>query len=104
MLAAGHQAEPDPSGKPAEVNVVTLLVSPDDAERAVLASTQGSIHFVLRNGSDHGQVNDAPVGLSQLIPSSGLVHETSRKQRAVRPQPYVVETVMGNKQSVTSFN
>ena len=104
VLAAGHQAEPDPGGKPAEVNVVTLLVSPDDAERAVLASTQGSIHFVLRNGSDHGQVNDAPVGLSQLIPSSGLVHETSRKQRAVRPQPYVVETVMGNKQSVTSFN
>lgn len=104
VLAAGHQAEPDPSGKPAQVNVVTLLVSPDDAERAVLASTQGSIHFVLRNGSDHGHVNDAPVELSQLVQSSSVIHGTARKQKALRPQPYVVETVMGNKQSVTSFN
>ena len=52
VLAAGQKSEPDPSGKPATVTVVTLLLSPDDAERAVLASSQGTVHFVLRNGSD----------------------------------------------------
>jgi pilus assembly protein CpaB len=50
VLAAGHQVQPDPSGKPATVDVVTLLLSPEDAEKAVLASAQGNIHFVLRNG------------------------------------------------------
>ena len=46
--------QPDPEGKPTtSVDVVTLLVKPNDAERVVLASAQGTVHFVLRNGSDH---------------------------------------------------
>src|SRR5579875_3213505 len=58
VLATGHQTQPDPQGKPTTVNIVTLLLSPEDAERAVLASTQGTIHFVLRNGAD--EQKDAP--------------------------------------------
>ncbi len=52
VLAAGHQLEPDPEGKTSDVTVVTLLLTPEQAKRAVLASTQGAIHFVLRNGAD----------------------------------------------------
>src|SRR6202044_2968089 len=50
VLAAGQQIHPDPNDKPVSVNVVTLLLKPEDAERLVLATTLGSIHFVLRNG------------------------------------------------------
>ena len=71
VLAAGSQVQPSLDGKPSSVNVVTVLVTPNDAERVVLASTQGTIHFVLRNSEDHGQVNDPPVGLAQLIPGTG---------------------------------
>lgn len=103
VLAAGHQVEPDPDGKPATVNVVTLLVKPDDAERVVLASTQGSIHFVLRNSTDRSQVQDPPVELSQLIAGGDVKRIGPGHKGMVRAKPYVVETVMGTKQSATSF-
>lgn len=64
VLAAGQRFEPDPSGKPASATVVTLLVDPIEAERAVLASTQGTIHFVLRNGLDTARIEDKPISLS----------------------------------------
>lgn len=66
VLAAGQKVEPDPSGKPSSVTVVTLLLSPDDAQRAVLASTQGTVHFVLRNGSDRVVTTTLPIQLSSL--------------------------------------
>src|SRR5665213_31876 len=95
VLAAGHQVEPDPTGKPATVNVVTLLMKPDDAERVVLASTQGSIHFVLRNSTDREQVADAPVELSELIPGVGPTAAAAPKARAPQVKRFIVETVLG---------
>ena len=103
VLATGNQVEPNLDGKPFSVNVVTLLVKPEDAERAVLASTQGTIHFVLRNGADQGQVQDTPVALSQLIPGVATAAPAPVLRLEKRKPAYVVETVSGNKQSETSF-
>lgn len=72
VLAAGQKIQPDPEGKPVTATVVTLLLTPEDAQRAVLASTQGAIHFVLRSGSDKVRVEEAPLALSQL--SGGSIH------------------------------
>ncbi len=101
ILAAGQKAEPDPTGKPQSVTVVTLLLTPDDAERAVLASTQGSIHFVLRNGSDASRTTAAPMQLSRL---AGVAPATVSRPHAViakalsksnQPQPELeIETVL----------
>ena len=66
VVAVGQRAQPDPEGKPNTVTVVTLLLSPEEAERAVMASTQGSVHFVLRNGSDRGHSEARPLLLSML--------------------------------------
>jgi pilus assembly protein CpaB len=53
VLAAGTRLEQDtPEGKPMQVTVVTLLVSPDQAERLTLASTEGKIQLALRNPLD----------------------------------------------------
>jgi pilus assembly protein CpaB len=107
VLAAGSQVEPNLDGKPTSVNVVTLLVKPNDAERVVLASTQGTIHFVLRNSGDHGQVDSLPVGLSELIPGTGpapaIAKRAARVRSIRRTVPEVVETVIGDKQSGVSF-
>ena len=46
--------------------MVTLFVSPMQAQEAVLASTQGTVHFILRNGADHGEIQPTPVSLSML--------------------------------------
>lgn len=106
VLAAGHQVQPDPSGKPATVDVVTLLLSPEDAEKAVLASAQGNIHFVLRNGGDHAPGGATPLTLAQLasLPSARATSSRRAVPRPAAPRPWVVETLMGNKRSTQSFN
>jgi pilus assembly protein CpaB len=53
VVAAGTKIERDvEGGKPISVNVVTLLVNPEEAERLTLASTQGQIQLALRNPLD----------------------------------------------------
>lgn len=104
VLAAGHQVQPDPTGKPMTVDVVTLLLDPQDAEKAVLASAQGSIHFVLRNGGDHTEAKTTPLALPQLAPVSGGVREHHSEARATGPAPWVVETMLGGKRTTASFN
>jgi pilus assembly protein CpaB len=52
VLSAGQQLEPDASGKPSNVPVVTLLVTPEQAETLTLASNEGRIQLVLRNATD----------------------------------------------------
>ena len=107
VVAAGSQVQPNLDGKPSSVNVVTVLVTPNDAERVVLASTQGTIHFVLRNSGDHNQVDTAPIGLAQLIPGTGPAPVSARRAARTgairRAAPEVVETVIGDKQSGVSF-
>src|SRR6202451_4476364 len=39
VLAVGQQTHPQPDGKPISVNVVTLLLKPEDAEKVVLATS-----------------------------------------------------------------
>lgn len=104
IVAVGQKIQPDPEGKPSSVDVVTILAKPTDAERVVLASSQGSIHFVLRNGGDHAdapftQVQLAQFGVAAPHAPSGRVSASLRK-----PKPYVVESIQGDKQSAVSFN
>jgi pilus assembly protein CpaB len=105
VLAVGHEIQPDPAGKPITVSVMTLLASLQDAEKIVLASTQGTLHFVLRNGSDHAEAPNLPVQLIQLgVPAANT--GSARKSGILSPKnkPYVVETFMGDKQTLVSFN
>lgn len=104
VLAAGHQFQPDPSGKPTSVDVVTLLLTPEDAEKAVLASSQGSIHFVLRNGADSARVDTAPIRLSQLaVTQPSRAATTVRRAGMPAAKPWVVETLSGDKLRTDSF-
>lgn len=99
-LAAGHEIQPDPTGKPADVTRVTLLLSLEDAQRAVLASSQGQIHFVLRNGADHSNGGIAPVQLSQLTGHAGP-SPAPRRALPAAPQPvhHSVEIVLAGSQN-----
>jgi pilus assembly protein CpaB len=107
ILAAGQKTEPDPEGKATTATVVTLLVKPEDAERVVLASTQGTVHFVLRNGDDRKDFNAPPALLSQLsgtpAPPAPAAAKPAPKPQVVTARPYTVETVMGSKQRTDSF-
>lgn len=104
VLTAGQKVEPDPQGKPEAVSMVTLLLKPEEAKRVVLAGSQGSIQFVLRNGSDHDMVDSPPISTAQL--DGGAAPAPSKPAtapRVVRPS-YSVETIAGEKHLVNSFN
>jgi pilus assembly protein CpaB len=106
VLAAGQQTQPQPGAKAVSVNVVTLLLDPEDAEKLVLATSLGVIHFVLRSGGDKEQALTPPVGLDQLAgaippPPGPAVVPTAVKP--LRPPRYEVETILGDKQVVNRF-
>ena len=109
VLTAGQTLEPDPKGKPQTVNVVTLLLNPRDAEKMVLATQQGTIQFLLRNGADQQHPTAAPVLVSQLAsdvpPPAAKPHimAVSRPRTTRSPDFYVVETIAGDKHSVEKF-
>jgi pilus assembly protein CpaB len=106
VLTAGQKIEPDPQGKPETVSVVTLLLTPQDAQRVVLASTQGTVQFVLRNSADHATVADAPMDLRELSGGKGQAPATPRSADAGTPRvrSYAVETIAGDKRQVANFN
>jgi pilus assembly protein CpaB len=52
VAAAGQQIQADSSGHAVNVPVVTLLVTPEQAEILTLAGNEGRIQLVLRNSAD----------------------------------------------------
>jgi pilus assembly protein CpaB len=102
VLATGQKTEPDPDGKPITSTVVTILVSPEDAEKVVLASAQGSVHFSLRNGGDRIDFTGPPVLFSQLSPAP-ILEKSAQKPPPPAPKPYQVETFMGTSVKTDNF-
>jgi pilus assembly protein CpaB len=105
VLTTGQNFEPDPQGKAQSVNVVTLLLSPQDAQKVVLAASQGGIQFVLRNGADRGRVNAVPIEVAALSGQGTPSHTVGGRatSRLTSNQGYVVETIIGDKRSITQF-
>ena len=111
VLATGTKTDPDPNGKPENVSVVTLLVTPEESEKLALAQSQatqnqGSIHFVLRNGGDAARPDTAPIDMAELagIPKKVPQPKTHAKHAAtIAPAAYTVETVSGGKVTVAKF-
>lgn len=55
VLASGHTLERTATGEAQNTAVITLLVTPDDAQRLTLASSEGHIQLALRNPLDTKQ-------------------------------------------------
>jgi pilus assembly protein CpaB len=80
VLAAGTRLEQDSKdAKPIQVTVVTLLVTPEDAERLTLASTEGKIQLALRNPLDL----ESPA--TPGIRPGGLLGNVQQQRAAVTP-------------------
>jgi len=66
VLASGHTLERTSTGEAQNTAVITLLVSPDDAQRLTLASAEGRIQLSLRNPLDTKQ-DDVPASNSRVL-------------------------------------
>ena len=114
VLAAGTRYDQQEAreGKPIPTTVVTLLVTPEDAERVTLASTDGRIILVLRNPLDIAPTTTTGVHLASLMgsPSQPPIEKNVKGRRMVvaappppppppAPPPYMVETIRGAKRT-----
>lgn len=104
ILSAGQKIEPDPQGKPETVNVVTLLLNPLDTEKLVLATSQGGIQFVLRNGVDTSSTTTPPIDVSELMTGKPKPKPPVRVAKVSKPADfYVVETINGTAKTQDKF-
>lgn len=105
VLSVGQKTEPDPTGKPENVSIVTLLLTPEDSEKLALAGNQGSIQFVLRNGGDATAATPGGVDLPSLVGAPKRAPEAApRMVRTAKPATvYTVETLAGDRKSIATF-
>jgi pilus assembly protein CpaB len=99
------------SGETQNAAVITLLVSPDDAQRLTLASQEGRIQLALRNPLDTRKESIAPTRASSLSPGAAVAAPGKPKFHKVTekvtppppPTPFQVEIIRGGKREETKF-
>ncbi len=101
VLASGHTLERTSTGEAQNTAVITLLVTPDDAQRLTLASSEGRIQLSLRNPLDTKQDEVQP-SMSRALyrgsappstPPTRVVRHTTPSNQA----PPVIKTPSGVK-------
>ncbi|MGE0405626.1 MAG: Flp pilus assembly protein CpaB [Candidatus Korobacteraceae bacterium] len=110
VLAAGTKLERNTQGQSQSVPVITLLVSPEEAQKLTLASSEGRIQLSLRNPLD-AELNQPPVLRNGMLYRNGVepapAAPKAQKRHvtvaAIPPSPYVVETIRGEKRDAAKF-
>jgi pilus assembly protein CpaB len=113
VLSAGQNFQKDIEGKPVQVQVVNLLVDPEQAETLSLAGNQASIQLVLRNPLDTtlakttGAATAVLFGAPEMAGARPVSAPQPRRQAApILPPPPerdVVEVFQGVKRNDVSF-
>lgn len=107
VLTAGQIIQRDAEGSPQTVPLVTLLVTPHEAEQLTLAATEGQIHLALRNTLDNEEVDTQGAQVNSLV---RFGEEKPRSTAPVRirrtpapPSAVQVEVYNGAERTVQSF-
>ncbi len=89
VIAAGQNVQTNVDGKPQTVQDVTLLVTPEQAERVALATGDGRIQLALRNALDHEAVE--PPLISRTALYAGPTAEENPKKGSSGKTPPAAE-------------
>jgi pilus assembly protein CpaB len=119
VLATGAALERNPEGKPSPVDNYTLEVTPEQAEKVILAASQGQIHFALRSvldretvlttGATHPEILAAyrPVDPSERVKSKEVLKEGGRSTGVGRAAPaqkgFTLEVIKGLNRQTRKF-
>jgi pilus assembly protein CpaB len=116
VLTSGTKYDQDEArkdGKPMKTTVVTLAVTPPDAERIALAATDGQIILALRNPLDQAVAQTSGIRATALMASTPatppVVKTVANRKVAVPAAPvvaaappasiYTVEAIRASKRS-----
>lgn len=104
-VAAGQEIQRNEEGEPMTVTVITLLVTPEDAEKLILAASQGRIQMALRNTLDVDTADTSGSRVSGLL--VGPRRPTAARRAAApprpRPLPSVIEVYRGGVRTLISY-
>ena len=115
VIAVGKSLLDRMTGESGNASVITLLVSPDDAQRLTLASQEGRIQLALRNPLDTRKESLSPAKINALLPggasqAAGQAESKPKIHKVVEkapppppPQPFQVEIIKGGKRDETKF-
>jgi pilus assembly protein CpaB len=109
VLSAGTDIQKDAEGKPQQVQVVNLLVTPEQAETLSLASNQLKIQLVLRNPLDTKVEPVANNSMGKLFTDQNAA-PAARRVVAARPAPkpakpvYSIQVINGSSSTEEKFN
>lgn len=96
VLTSGQVVERNVDGEPIQVTVITLLVTPEEAEQLVLAANRGRIQLALRNTLDMDSVTTQGARIRNLLPAAPVVRTTSTRRAAPAPRRPQIEVWKGN--------
>jgi pilus assembly protein CpaB len=104
VVATGTSIE-QRDDKPVEVPTVTLLVTPEDAERLTLAARQEPVRLALRGYRDEEDVTTPGVSTRQLFGQNGTVSAAKASSVRRRPPPVApsVEVLLGEERTRQRF-
>lgn len=109
VLSAGTDIQKDAEGKPKQVQVVNLLVTPEQAEALSLASNQTRIQLVLRNPLDTKITEPPGTAMANLFADKNVALAKPHSTSAPRPAPktaarvYLIQVFNGSKRSEEKF-
>lgn len=107
VLSAGTDIQRDAAGKPQQVQVVNLLVTPEQAQVLALATNQTRIQLVLRNPLDTKVAPVAGTEMTNLFEEKTTPtarHASARvKPRPKAPPPFSVVVINGSKRTEEKF-
>lgn len=115
VASAGQVIQKDAEGKPQTVTAVTLIVTPEEAEKLASATSQGQFQLALRNPLDMEEAKTRGIQMSQLIRGSAPLPDVPavRKPRRIpqviaAPPPAVapatnIEVIKGDQRSTVKF-
>lgn len=117
VLSAGQDFKKDAEGKPVMVQVVNLLVTPEQAEQLSLAINMTTIQLVLRNPLDREVVKTPGTALDYLFsgvkkaaPEQAAPRRVEVARAPVVPvaappkkEPFVMEIIQGTKKNQMKF-
>ena len=106
VLSAGADIQKDEEGKPKSVQVVNLLVTPEQAESLSLASNQTKIQLVLRNPLDTKIAQPPGIAMANLFGDRNAPPRPSGVRRSApnpTPHVYVIQVFNGSKKTEQKF-
>lgn len=119
VLSAGANIQKDAEGKPVQVQVVNLLVTPEQAELLSLASNQTKIQLVLRNPLDTETPKTPGVAMTSIFtddnpaPRPAVYKRPAPKapappplqmEKPPAPKVYLIEVINGSKHTEEKFS